>query len=92
MLVISRKEQESICIEPSPGLDLSLTLREVFQGRPIVLTLAHVGQRRVRLLIDAPAPLRVLRGDRHVPRDGPAAAEAAPSARAQTRAAPESPE
>ena len=63
MLVISRKAQESIQIEPAAGLDPSLTLREVFQGRPIVFTLVHVGQRRVRVMIDAPAPLKVWRSD-----------------------------
>jgi sRNA-binding carbon storage regulator CsrA len=64
VLVISRKAQESLRIEPVAGLDPSLTLREVFQDRPIVFTLVHVGQRRVRLMIDAPAPMKVWRGDR----------------------------
>jgi sRNA-binding carbon storage regulator CsrA len=63
MLVISRKVQESIRIEPAVGLDPLLTLREVFQDRPIIFTLVHVGHRRVRLMIDAPAPLKVWRSD-----------------------------
>ena len=63
MLVISRKVQESIRIEPAVGLDPLLTLREVFQDRPIIFTLVHVGQRRVRVMIDAPAPLKVWRSD-----------------------------
>ncbi len=69
MLVISRKAQESVRIEPAAGLDPSLTLREVFQDRPIVFTLVHVGQRRVRLMIDAPAPLKVWRSDPRLSED-----------------------
>ena len=67
MLVISRRTQESIRIEPAAGLDPSLTLREVFQNRPIVFTLVHVGQRRVRVMIDAPAPLKVWRSEPQLP-------------------------
>jgi hypothetical protein len=43
------------------GVDLSLTLREAFANGPILVRLAHVGSRRVRLAIDAPAALRVWR-------------------------------
>ena len=69
MLVISRKAQESIRIEPAAGLDPSLTLREVFQSGPILLKLVHIGQRRVRLVIDAPTPLRVWRGEPRLAED-----------------------
>lgn len=62
MLVISRKTQECIRIEPAAGLDPSMTLREVFEDQPIVLTLVHIGHRRVRVSIDAPTPLKVWRG------------------------------
>jgi sRNA-binding carbon storage regulator CsrA len=61
MLVVSRKENESIRIEPVEGVDPSLTLREAFANGSIVLTLQHVGSRRVRLLIEAPAALRIVR-------------------------------
>ena len=62
MLVVSRKENESITIEPVEGLDPSLTLREAFAHGPIVIRLAHVGLNRVRLAIDAPPSLRIGRG------------------------------
>jgi sRNA-binding carbon storage regulator CsrA len=63
MLVVSRKENESIQIEPLEGVDPSLTLREVFAHGPIRLTLRHVGPRRVRIVIDAPAVLKIMRGE-----------------------------
>jgi sRNA-binding carbon storage regulator CsrA len=63
MLVVSRKENESIKIEPLEGVDPSLTLREVFAQGPILLTLRHVGPRRVRIVIDAPAVLKIMRGE-----------------------------
>jgi sRNA-binding carbon storage regulator CsrA len=63
MLVVSRKENESIKIEPLDGVDPSLTLREVFAQGPLLLTLRHVGPRRVRIVIDAPAVLKIMRGE-----------------------------
>jgi sRNA-binding carbon storage regulator CsrA len=63
MLVVSRKENESIQIEPLAGIDPSLTLREVFAQGPILLTLRHVGPRRVRIVIEAPSALKILRGE-----------------------------
>ncbi len=62
MLVISRKENEVISIEPAAGLDPSLTLRDAFSRGPIVVRLVRVGGRRVRLAIDGPPELRVWRG------------------------------
>jgi sRNA-binding carbon storage regulator CsrA len=61
MLVVSRKENESIRIEPVEGIDPSLTLREVFANGAIVVRLTHVGMRRVRLLIEAPTALKIMR-------------------------------
>jgi sRNA-binding carbon storage regulator CsrA len=63
MLVVSRKENESIKIEPLAGVDPSLTLREAFAHGPILLTLRHVGPRRVRIVIEAPSALKILRGE-----------------------------
>jgi sRNA-binding carbon storage regulator CsrA len=61
MLVVSRKENESIQIEPIDGIDQSLTLHEVFAQGPIILTLKHVGSRRVRIVVEAPGALRIIR-------------------------------
>jgi sRNA-binding carbon storage regulator CsrA len=63
MLVLSRKENESIKIEPLEGVDLSLTLREVFAQGPILLTVRHIGPRRARIVIEAPSALKILRGE-----------------------------
>ena len=59
MLVITRKENESIAIAPPEGVDPALTLREVFGEGPIVVSFVHVGNRRVRLTIEAPALMKV---------------------------------
>lgn len=61
MLAISRKQNEAVTIEPIEGLDPSLTLREVFAGGPIVLRVTHVGSARVRLVLKAPAQLKIMR-------------------------------
>jgi sRNA-binding carbon storage regulator CsrA len=63
VLVFSRKENESIRIEPLEGVDPNLTLREVFAQGPIVLTLTHIGPRRVRIVIEAPKALKIMRGE-----------------------------
>jgi sRNA-binding carbon storage regulator CsrA len=63
VLVVSRKENESITIEPADGLDPSLTLRDIFEHGSIVLTLAHVGPRRVRIAIEAPSALKIMRSE-----------------------------
>lgn len=63
MLVVTRKENESITIEPVDGVDPTLTLREVFAHGPILLKLTHVGQRRVRIVVEAPSALKVLRNE-----------------------------
>ena len=62
MLVVTQKEDAWITIEPVDGLDLSMTLREAFARGPILIKLMHVGRRRVRLGIEAPGALKVLRG------------------------------
>jgi sRNA-binding carbon storage regulator CsrA len=62
VLVVSRKEHESICIEPAEGLDPTMTLREAFAHGSIIVKLIHIGHKRVRLAIEAPPHLQVTRG------------------------------
>lgn len=80
MLVVSRKENEWIKIEPIEGLDPNLTLREVFTDGAVVVRVVHVG-RRVRLVIDAPAALKIWRGPQAGTRE-PVAVEDTPTATA----------
>jgi sRNA-binding carbon storage regulator CsrA len=61
MLVISRKENQSIRIEPAPGISPAMTLLEAFEHGALVVKLMRVGGRRVRLVIEAPRALRVSR-------------------------------
>jgi sRNA-binding carbon storage regulator CsrA len=79
VLVVSRKENESIRIEPVEGIDPNLTLGEVFAQGAIVLTLTHVGPRRVRIVIEAPSALKILRGEVVARDDAQAPAPAIPS-------------
>lgn len=80
MLVVSRKENESITIEPADGLDPSMTVREAFAQGAIILTVAHVGPRRVRIAIDAPSVLKIRRNEA-----GPPGNEAQPEEPAPRR-------
>ena len=71
MLVLSRKENESIVVEPAEGLDPTLTLREVFSSGAIVVTLKQVGLRTVRLVIEAPRTLKISRREPQLPAVSP---------------------
>jgi sRNA-binding carbon storage regulator CsrA len=62
MLIVTRKENESIDIDLRDGVDPSLTLQQAFSAGPIRVTLAHVGSNRVRVAIVAPPTLRIRRG------------------------------
>jgi hypothetical protein len=62
MLVISRRENEAITIEPARGLDPELTLREAFRQGAIEIRLIRINGNRVRLAISAPAEMKIWRG------------------------------
>jgi sRNA-binding carbon storage regulator CsrA len=62
MLVISRRKNETITIEPIEGLDPTMTLERAFQDGPIEIRLVHVSSSKVRLAIEAPQELRIWRG------------------------------
>lgn len=76
MLVISRKQNETITIEPAADVDPDLTLKEAFAQGAIEIRLVQVGGRKVRLAIAAPAEMKIWRGSR---RDGAGDAAAAAS-------------
>lgn len=62
MLVISRRQNETITIEPIEGLDPAMTLEQAFEDGPIEIRLVHVSSSKVRLAIEAPQELRIWRG------------------------------
>jgi len=67
MLVISRRKDEAITIEPVNGLDPRMTLEEAFANGPIEIRLINLSSSKARLAIDAPRELRIRRGVRHRP-------------------------
>lgn len=64
MLIVTRKTDESITIEPLEGVDPEMTLSEAFRNGPIEVKLIRINRSRVRLAIDAPAEFQVWRGRR----------------------------
>jgi sRNA-binding carbon storage regulator CsrA len=65
MLIVTRKTNESITIEPLGNVDPDMTLGEAFQNGPIEIKLVRINRSRVRLAIAAPPEFQVWRG-KHV--------------------------
>jgi len=63
MLVLSRRADESILIQPAEGTDVSMTLEQLFAKGPILITLLGGTGRRVKVGIEAPAQLSIRRKD-----------------------------
>jgi len=63
MLVLSRRADESILIQPAEGTDVKMTLQELFANGPIQITLLGGTGRRVKVGIDAPEQLAIRRKD-----------------------------
>lgn len=63
MLVLSRRADESIVIQPAEGADASMTLAELFANGPILITLLGGTGRRVKMGIEAPDHLAIRRKD-----------------------------
>ena len=63
MLVLSRRADESIVIQPAEGTDSAMTLRELFANGPIMITLLGSSGRRVKVGIEAPESLAIRRKD-----------------------------
>ena len=62
MLIVTRKTNESITIEPLGTVDPEMTLGEAFRNGPIEIKLIRINRTRVRLAIDAPPEFQVWRG------------------------------
>lgn len=63
MLVLSRRADESIVIQPADGIDTKMTLAELFAKGPIQITLLGGTGKRVKMGIDAPSQLAIRRKD-----------------------------
>lgn len=60
MLVLTRKEDESVVIFPSQDMDDSMTVKQLFINGPIRVQVQNISG-QVRLGIDAPIELTILR-------------------------------
>jgi len=63
MLVLSRRADESIVIQPADGTDRSMTVAELFANGPIQITLLGGTGRRIKMGIEAPEQLAIRRKD-----------------------------
>lgn len=63
MLVLSRRADESIVIQPADGADEKMTLKDLFANGPIQITLLGGTGKRVKMGIEAPAELAIRRKD-----------------------------
>ena len=63
MLVLSRRADESIVIQPADDADGNMTLKELFANGPIQITLLGGTGRRVKMGIEAPEQLSIRRKD-----------------------------
>jgi sRNA-binding carbon storage regulator CsrA len=61
MLVLTRRTNESIVIEPADGADVSITLPQLFANGPILITLFGGTGGRVKMGIEAPELLSIRR-------------------------------
>ena len=70
MLIISRKDAESILIRPAEDVDPQMTLAELFRDGPIEITVFSATGNRVKMGVQAPTELSIWRKD--APKDAAA--------------------
>jgi sRNA-binding carbon storage regulator CsrA len=63
MLVLSRRADESIVIQPADGVDGNMTMAQLFANGPIQITLLGGTGRRIKMGIEAPEQLAIRRKD-----------------------------
>ena len=63
MLIVSRRNAESILIEPSKDLDPSTPVGEIFGDGPIEITVFSGAGHRVKMGVAAPSALSIWRKD-----------------------------
>ena len=63
MLIVSRRDAESILIKPGKDIDPTTTLGDLFQNGPIEITIFSSGINRVKMGVQAPEELSIWRKD-----------------------------
>ncbi|MEN7342604.1 MAG: carbon storage regulator [Pseudomonadota bacterium] len=63
MLIVSRRNAESILIEPAKDIDPTMTVQEVFGDGPIEITVFSGAGHRVKMGVAAPRSLSIWRKD-----------------------------
>lgn len=61
MLIVSRRDDESILIRPGDGIDLKMTLADLFRNGPIEITIFSSNGNRVKMGVQAPEQLSIWR-------------------------------
>lgn len=61
MLIVSRRDAESIEIRPGEGIDPEMTLSDLFRNGPIEITIFSSTSNRVKMGVQAPAQLTIWR-------------------------------
>ena len=61
MLIVSRRDDESILIRPVEGADLKMTLADLFKDGPIEITIFSSSGKRVKMGVQAPEQLSIWR-------------------------------
>ena len=63
MLIVSRRDAESILIRPDDKIDPSMTLADLFATGPIEITIFSSNNNRVKMGVQAPNELSIWRKD-----------------------------
>lgn len=63
MLIVSRRDDESIEIRPGDDIDPSMTLADLFRNGPIEITIFSSNGNRVKMGVQAPEQLCIWRKD-----------------------------
>lgn len=61
MLVVTRRDSESILIRPGDDIDPTTTLADLFRSGPIEITVFSSGGHRVKMGVEAPQQLTIWR-------------------------------
>ncbi len=61
MLIVSRRDDESILIRPGDDTDMNLTLADLFRDGPIEITIFSSSRNRVKMGVQAPEQLTIWR-------------------------------